>query len=198
MKRFGQFKLTKGLTVLFALGVILIIYSAVPDYYYSALQVQAQVQQQQQQQQLPSPIIGVKITSPSTGQQVPAGELTISGTSTDNATTDCTVYADWNNTKPFQTAIATGPGGVNDYSTWTFTYTDDYQLITNGTNNLTSKLSCIDDSTGGSTANLTKNYSVNLIGVVITTGGEGGGAATKEQNNGSSVSPSSTLSPLTR
>ncbi|HZB15630.1 MAG TPA: hypothetical protein VE445_00565, partial [Nitrososphaeraceae archaeon] len=70
MKRFGQFKLTKGLTVLFALGVILIIYSAVPDYYYSALQVQAQVQQQQQQQQLPSPIIGVKITSPSTGQQV--------------------------------------------------------------------------------------------------------------------------------
>ena len=198
MKRFGQFKLTKGLTVLFALGVILIIYSAVPDYYYSALQVQAQVQQQQQQQQLPSPIIGVKITSPSTGQQVPAGELTISGTSTDNATTDCTVYADWNNTKPFQKAIATGPGGVNDYSRWTFTYTDDYHLITNGTNNLTSKLSCIDDSTGGSTANLTKNYSVNLIGVVITTGGEGGGAATKEQNNGSSVSPSSTLSPLTR
>ena len=193
MKRFGQSKLTKGLTVLFALGVTLIIYSAVPDY-YNALHVQAQVQQQQQ---LPSPIIGVKITSPSTGQQVPAGELTISGTSTDNATTDCTVYADWNNTKPFQTAIATGPAGVNDYSKWTFTYTDDYHLITNGTNNLTSKLSCVDDSTGSSTANLTKNYSVNVIGVAITTGG--GGAATKEQNNGSSVSsPSSTLPPVTR
>src|SRR5918993_1313259 len=197
MKRFSRCELTKELVLLFTFGVtILLLYSAVPDYYYSALQVQAQVQQQQQQ--LPSPIIGVKITSPSTGQQVPAGELTISGTSTDNATTDCTVYADWNNTKPFQKAIATGPGGVNDYSKWTFTYTDDYHLITNGTNNLTSKLSCIDDSTGGSTANLTKNYSVNLIGVVITTGGEGGGAATKEQNNGSSVSPSSTLSPLTR
>src|SRR5919106_4837647 len=166
MKRFGQFKLTKGLTVLFALGVTLIIYSAVPDY-YNALHVQAQVQQQQQQQ-LPSPIIGVKITSPSTGQQVPAGELTISGTSTDNATTDCTVYADWNNTKPFQKAIAIGPAGVNDYSKWTFTYTDDYHLITNGTNNLTSKLSCIDDSTGGSTANLTKNYSVNVIGIATT------------------------------
>src|SRR5918999_3571397 len=164
MKRFGQSKLTKGLTVLFALGVTLIIYSAVPDY-YNALHVQAQVQQQQQ---LPSPIIGVKITSPSTGQQVPAGELTISGTSTDNATTDCTVYADWNNTKPFQTAIATGPAGVNDYSKWTFTYTDDYHLITNGTNNLTSKLSCIDDSTGSSTANLTKNYSVNVIGIATT------------------------------
>jgi hypothetical protein len=46
--------------------------------------------------------------------QVPVGELTISGTSTDNATSDCTVYTDWNNTKPFQKAVATGPGGVND------------------------------------------------------------------------------------
>jgi hypothetical protein len=114
--------------------------------------------------QIPPIILGIKITSPSTGQQVPVGELTISGTSTDNDTTDCTVYADWNNTKPFQTAVATGPGGLDDYSTWTFTYTDDYHLITNGTNNLTSKLSCIDESNGG-TANLTKNYSVNVIGV---------------------------------
>jgi hypothetical protein len=46
--------------------------------------------------------------------QVPVGELTISGTSTDNATSDCTIYADWNNTKLFQKAVATGPGGVND------------------------------------------------------------------------------------
>jgi hypothetical protein len=114
--------------------------------------------------QIPPITLGIKITSPSTGQQVPAGKLTISGTSTDNATTDCTVYTDWNNTKPFQTAVATGPGGVNDYSRWTFTYTNNYHLITNGTNNLTSKLSCIDDSNGG-TANLTKFYSVNVAGV---------------------------------
>ncbi len=114
--------------------------------------------------QIPPIILGIKITSPSTGQQVPVGELTISGISTDNVTTDCTVYADINNTKPFQKAVATGPGGLDDYSTWTFTYTDDYHLITNGTNNLTSKLSCIDESNGG-TANLTKNYSVNIMGV---------------------------------
>src|ERR671911_298443 len=114
--------------------------------------------------QIPPITVGIKITSPSTGQQVPVGELRISGISTDNVNTDCTVYADINNTKPFQTAVATGPGGLDDYSTWTFTYTDDYQLITNGTNNLTSKLSCIDESNGG-TANLTKNYSVNVIGV---------------------------------
>jgi hypothetical protein len=181
MKRSSQLKLTKGLVVLFTLGVTLILYSAIPDYYQN-FNVQAQLQQQLQ----PPPVIGVKITSPTTGQQVPVGQLTISGTSTDNATTDCTVYADWNNTKPFQKAIAIGPAGVNDYSKWTFTYTDDYHLITNGTNNLTSKVSCIDDSTGSSTANLTKNYSVNVIGIAITTGGQGGGAATKEQNNGSS------------
>src|SRR5919112_6418022 len=176
MKRFSRCELTKELVLLFTFGVtILLLYSAVPDY-YSALQVQAQVQQQQQQ--LPSPIIGIKITSPSTGQQVPAGGLTISGTSTDNATTDCTVYADWNNTKPFQTAIATGPGGVNDYSKWTFTYTDDYHLITNGTNNLTSKLSCIDDSNFG-TANLTKNYSIDVIGIATTRASEAAAVSTQ-------------------
>jgi hypothetical protein len=162
MKRFSQFKLTKRLIVLFTFGVPLILYSAFPDY-YSALQAQAQLLLQQQRQ----PIIGIKITSPSTGQQVPVGELTILGISTDNATTDCTVYTDWNNLKPFQTAVATGPGGVNDYSRWTFTYTNNYHLITNGTNNLTSKLSCIDDSNGG-TANLTKFYSVNVIGIATT------------------------------
>src|ERR687889_861419 len=104
--------------------------------------------------------IGVKIISPSTGQQVPAGELTISGISTDNAITDCTVYADWNNLKPFQKAIATGSGGVNDYSTWSYTYTNNYHLITNGTNELTAKLSCLNNP-----MNVTKFYSVNLIGI---------------------------------
>src|SRR5918992_4644635 len=157
MKRFSQFKLKKELIILFAVGVILLLDYAFPAY-YNVLLVQAQLQQQ------PSAIIGIKITSPVADQQIPVGELTISGTSTDNDTTDCTVYADWNNTKPFQTAVATGPGGLDDYSTWTFTYTDDYHLIINGTNDLTSKLSCIDDSTGGTT-NLTKNYSVNVIGV---------------------------------
>jgi hypothetical protein len=161
MKTLSRFKLTKRLLVVFTLGVLLILYSAFPDY-YSALQAQAQLRQQQQQQ--PQPIIGIKITSPGTGQQVPPGKLTISGISTDNATTDCIVYIDWNNTKPFQKVIATGPGGVNDYSRWTFTYTNNYHLITNGTNNLTSKLSCIDDSNGG-TANLTKFYSVNVVGI---------------------------------
>ncbi len=113
----------------------------------------------QQDQEEATSTIGVKIISPIAGQQVPVGELTISGVSTDNATTDCTVYADWNDQKPFQKAVATGLGGTNDYSTWTFTYTQNYHLITNGTNNLTSKLSCLSNPT-----NVTKWNSVNVIG----------------------------------
>ena len=91
-------------------------------------------------------ISDVNITSPTPGQQVPVGELTISGTSADNATTNCQVDVDWNNQRPYEKTLATGPGGVNDYSNWTFTYTDNYHLITNGTNELTAKLSCVDNS----------------------------------------------------
>src|ERR671918_781436 len=112
---------------------------------------------------IPPITLGIKITSPSTGQQVPTGELTISGISTDNVTTDCTVYADINNTKPFQKALATGPGGLDDYSTWNFTYTDDYHLITNGTNNLTSKLSCVDDNNDDNRTNVNANNTIPPI-----------------------------------
>jgi hypothetical protein len=115
---------------------------------------------------------------------VPIGQLTISGISTDNATTDCTVYADWNNTKPFQKAIATGPGGVNDYSTWTFTYTDKYYLITNGTNNLTSKLSCFSDgNNNGAAANITKGYSVNVIGIIQPSQRQASSSIAEQQSN---------------
>ena len=120
---------------------------------YSQAQIQSQLPQK--------PTIAVKINSPSVGQEVPVGELNITGTSTDDATTDCKVYVDWNDQKPFQNVTATGPGGENDYSNWTFTYTKDYHLITNGTNELTSKLICYDNFT-----DFTKWNSVNITGVV--------------------------------
>ena len=113
--------------------------------------------------------IGIKIISPSKGQQVPVGELTISGISSDDATTDCQVYVDLNDQKPFQKAIATGQDGVNDYSKWNYNYTRNYNTITNGTNELTSKLSCFDDSNSGSTTNVTKWNSVNVTGGTTTT-----------------------------
>ena len=107
-----------------------------------------------------SNLVGIRITSHIPGQQVPVGQLTISGTSTDNPTTDCQVSVDVNDIKPLQNATATGPGGVNDYSTWQFTYTEDYQLIKEGVNELTSKLSCINNP-----PNIARYYSVNVIGV---------------------------------
>src|SRR5918994_7390766 len=106
--------------------------------------------------------LGVKITSHTTGQKVPTGELTISGTSTDTSNAKCEVYTDVNDLKPMQKVAARGPGGNSDYSAWTFTYSPAYSLIKNGTNNLTSKISCIDSPTTG---NLTKWNSVNLTGV---------------------------------
>ena len=102
----------------------------------------------------------IEITSHSNGQQVGVGHLTIAGTSSDTPSTECEVYADWNDSVPFKEAIAAGPGGPDDYSKWTFSYDSGYRLIQNGTNNLTSKISCMDAPT-----NLTKWNSVNLIGV---------------------------------
>jgi hypothetical protein len=173
MKILDRFKLTKGeLVVLFTFGgMILLPYFAFPDY-YRTLQVQAQSQQQQ------PPMMTINIMSPVTGEEVPVGELTISGTSTDNASTDCTVYADWNNLKPFQTATATGSGGVNDYSRWTFTYTAEYHLITNGINNLNSRLSCIGNDSNGDIANITKSYSVKVIGINEVSESDIGGGTT--------------------
>ena len=102
----------------------------------------------------------IEITSHISGQQVKTGPLTITGTSSDTSATNCQVYADWNDNMPFGKAVATGPGGPDDYSKWTFTYGNDYHPIKNGTNNLTSKISCDDGSTP-----LTKWSSINLIGV---------------------------------
>src|SRR5215212_792583 len=125
----------------------------------------AQNQEEEEQQQQLTDTMGVKITSHSLWQKVPVGVLTISGISTDDAITDCQVYVDVNDQKPFQKAIATGPAGESDYSTWTFTYTDKYYLIQDGLNDLTAKLSCNEDYNNNDAAKVTKYYSVNVIGV---------------------------------
>jgi hypothetical protein len=103
----------------------------------------------------------IKITSPTKGQQVSPGELTITGSSSDDASSDCTVYTDWNDLKPMQKVSASGSGGTDDYSTWTFTYSEDYHLITEGVNELTSKISCENSPSN----NITKSYSVNVTGI---------------------------------
>ena len=104
-------------------------------------------------------IPGIKINSHYQAQQVPVGELSVSGVSTDNATSPYQVYLDWNDLKLFQNATAIGPDGENDYSKWSFVYTKGYHTIEEGNNELTAKVSC------GNNPGSTKYYSLNVTGV---------------------------------
>jgi hypothetical protein len=88
----------------------------------------------------------IQIVSPHDGQLVPPGELAIQGISSDNEETDCQVYADVNDITPMPRVTAAGDSGeALDFSKWTFTYSQDYQLIKEGENELTAKISCFDD-----------------------------------------------------
>lgn len=105
--------------------------------------------------------ISISIESPLRNQQVPVGELKISGTSSDNSSAQCQVYVDWNNLKPYQLATPTGSNGSSDFSTWSFTYTSKYHLIQTGLNDLTSKITCLVPPTGPA---VTKWFSINVTG----------------------------------
>jgi len=105
--------------------------------------------------------ISINILSPLSNQQVPVGELTISGSSSDNSTAQCQVYVDWNNLKPYQLATPKGSNGSADFSSWSYTYTSKYHLIQTGLNDLTSKITCLVPPAGPT---VTKWYSINVTG----------------------------------
>ena len=105
--------------------------------------------------------ISINVLSPLSNQQVPVGELTISGSSSDNSTSQCQVYVDWNNLKPYQLATPKGSNGSGDFSSWSYTYTSKYHLIQTGLNDLTSKITCLVPPTGPT---VTKWYSINVTG----------------------------------
>ena len=106
----------------------------------------------------------VKITSIEDGDSVPVSDnLTISGTSSDDAGSACQVSVIANDVRPYQPAIATGSGGPNDYSEWKFTIIPNYSPIKQGLNEITSKVVC-----PGTSGNLTKWYGVNVTGVAVT------------------------------
>ena len=108
-----------------------------------------------------SPIAhSLRITAPVNGQQVPIGNLTISGTSKDNINSNCYVNVIVNDVKPYQNASATGPGGPNDYSSWMFNLTPKYTTLQEGVSNkITAKFSCSTNPT------LESFYSVNVTGL---------------------------------
>ena len=110
---------------------------------------------------------GVKITYPIDDQEVLVGEHAIFGTASYNATSGgCTVYADLNDLEPMQKVMPAGPNYTefgrtdNDYSTWIFTYTNRYHLISEGENELSAKLSC-----DIGPFNFTRFDSVNVTGI---------------------------------
>jgi hypothetical protein len=106
--------------------------------------------------------LGVKITDPAKGQQVAIGKnLTLLGTSSYNATSNCGVFVIVDGVRPYQKTIPIGQAGGNDYSKWKYTFTPAYAgTIREGINRITAKLLC-----QANPANLTKFYSINVTGM---------------------------------
>jgi hypothetical protein len=148
--------LRKGnLALLFALGILIFaLWTNIAAYAQNRTAAVNGTSSASSQQRISK----VKITSPTRGQQVPAGkDLTISGTSIDNATSDCQVSVIANNVKPYQNATAAGTGGAADYSKWNFALTSKYTTIKPGQNKITAKFECTDNSAskGFSSVNVT-------------------------------------------
>jgi peptidoglycan/xylan/chitin deacetylase (PgdA/CDA1 family) len=102
----------------------------------------------------------VTITSPQDSQKVPVGQdLEVTGTSMANAASDCKITVNLNRVKPYQPAVAAGPGGANDYSQWSITLTSKYASIEEGQNRIAAKISCSNDP------NLKQFAHVNVTGV---------------------------------
>jgi hypothetical protein len=111
--------------------------------------------------QLPTsaiPTETINIVKPVATQNVSAGdELQILGQSSDNKLKNCSVSVIVNNLKPYQNAVAKGPGGSNDFSQWEFVLSNNYTHVINGENKITSKLLCPTE--------LTRWFSVVVNGV---------------------------------
>lgn len=113
----------------------------------------------------------VHITSPPKEEAVPAGSpLEISGNSDDTAQSNCKVLVIVDDKQPYQETTPTGPGGLNDYSKWSFTISPQYAEIEEGLNKITAKATC--DALYGPelkqdllTKQYEKHYSINVTGI---------------------------------
>lgn len=100
----------------------------------------------------------IKIVNPITTQNVSTGkELIISGQSSDNTLKNCSVSLIVNDVRPYQYAVASGAGGISDFSQWKFVLHTNYTHIIEGENKITAKLLC--------TSAPTRWYSVFVNGV---------------------------------
>jgi hypothetical protein len=120
--------------------------------------------------QLAANPLGIKITSPTRGQQIPANtnSLKINGISNHSDLLHCNVYVIVNGIKPYHKALSgAGNNNSSDYSTWVYYLVPSYTSIKIGTNKVTSKLAC--ESNNSTAANgasmLAKFYSINFTGI---------------------------------
>jgi hypothetical protein len=147
---------------------------------------------------IPKKSIGLRIDSPLKGDQIfingvnylnKNGEkLSIHGTSTSDTSgsSTCGVSIIANSVKPYQSANGTGPKGKTDYSSWIYNFSPSYAALKEGSNKITSKLSC-------QPGNLVAYYSVNVTGVKST--GTFPSAVGKPLVGQSTLSNNSTTSP---
>ncbi|MFZ0555936.1 MAG: hypothetical protein WAM26_11645, partial [Nitrososphaeraceae archaeon] len=143
----------------------------------------------------------VKITSLTKGQKVPLGTLSINGVSSDNPSSICDVYVLLNGIKPYQRVTPMGQGDSNnstkDFSLWRFTFLPTYEVIAEGDNKMTAKITCMNGS-----GNATKFNSLNVTGVFSSATNSNTsipgpakplqGAGNSSTNNLSPVKPNST------
>jgi hypothetical protein len=106
----------------------------------------------------------ITTTYPDAKEEVPVGNLTIYGTSSDDALKSCHILILLNDDKPYQRALATGPVGKDDYSKWTFTFDPYSSLIKQGNNEIVSKIVCNQQGVTKSN-NLSASYNkINVTG----------------------------------
>jgi hypothetical protein len=142
MKRYTKIRINE-ITILLTIGLLICAISSNSIYAQQVLPGTTVVPSKAPNTAVPPKIHAVKITSPAKGQQVPIGNnLVVSGTSLDNATSNCQVYVNLNHIKPNQPALASGPRGANDYSQWTVTLPPSYAFLNAGDNKITAKYSC--------------------------------------------------------
>ncbi|MGA9154141.1 MAG: hypothetical protein WBZ36_26460 [Candidatus Nitrosopolaris sp.] len=109
-------------------------------------------------------LFGVKITDPTEDKQVAIGRnLTLSGTSNYNPTSNCGVFIIVDGIKPYHKATPIGQAGGNDYSKWKYTLMPAYAgTIQEGNNRITAKLVC-----QANPASLTTFHSIYVTGMNV-------------------------------
>jgi len=170
-----KYKISISVIVIFCFNIVLFGYQfklVLEPIYGQAMNMSAatndhvlNAQDQNQVLTLSSPVSkqilpSIKITSVSKGQQVPVGELEISGISSDSRANQCDISVMLNRIKPYQHVIPEGHGGSSDFSKWKYSFTPQYGTINKGMNKITAKISCPDELG----PDLTKFNSVNIIG----------------------------------